>query len=113
MSLFNTITFLQAQPQGNFLFSFAPLLFMVVIFYFLLIRPQQKRQKELNNMLSQLKKGDKVLTSGGMFGLIERVKDDGVLVLKIADNVKIEVAKTAVTTLVKGSGQPQEVEAKK
>ncbi len=113
MSFYNMITFMQAQQQGGLLFSFAPLLFMVVIFYFLLIRPQQKRQKELKTMLDQLKKGDRVLTSGGIYALIERVKDDGVLVVKVADNVKIEVAKSAVTALVKGSGQSQETVAKK
>ena len=115
MSFLNTVTFLQAQaqPQGGLLFSFAPLLFMVVIFYFLLIRPQQKRQKQHNTMLTQLKKGDKVLTSGGIYGLIERVREDGVLVVKVADNVKVEMAKSAVSTVVKGSGEAQEAEAKK
>jgi len=116
MSLLNFVPLLQAtgqSQQGNFLFSFAPLLFMIVIFYFLLIRPQQKKQKEHKNMLSQIKKGDRVLTNGGILGLIERVKDDGNLIIKVADNVKIEFAKSSVASLIKGSGQEQVVVAKK
>jgi len=116
MSLLNFMPLLQAtgqSQQGNFLFSFAPLLFMIVIFYFLLIRPQQKKQKEHKNMLSQIKKGDRVLTNGGILGLIERVKDDGNLIIKVADNVKIEFAKSSVASLIKGSGQEQEAVAKK
>lgn len=111
MSLFNFVPLMQASQgasaQGGLFVSFAPLLFMILIFYFLLIRPQQKKQKELKNMINQLKKGDKVLTSGGIFGLIERVKDDGTLVIKVADNIKMEFAKSAVSSLVKNSGQEQ------
>lgn len=117
MSLFDVFPLLQAtgqaQPQGGLMFSFAPLLFMIVIFYFLLIRPQQKKQKEHQSMLSQLKKGDRILTSGGLYGLIERVKDDGTLVIKIADNVKVEFAKSAVASVVKNSGQNQKQETAK
>jgi len=111
MSLFEFFPLLQATGQaqgGGMLFSFAPLLFMIVIFYFLLIRPQQKKQKIHQNMLSELKKGDRILTSGGIFGLIERIKDDGTLVVKIADNVKVEFAKSSISSVVKNSSQNQE-----
>jgi len=109
MNLFDSIVFLQAaKQQGSLFFSFAPLLFMILIFYFLLIRPQQKKQKAHQSMLSELKKGDRVLTSGGIIGLIERVKDDGNLLIKVADNVKLEFAKSSVSSIVR-AGVEQKV----
>jgi preprotein translocase subunit YajC len=76
-----------------------PILGMLVIFYFLMIRPQQKRQKEVQKMLSAVKKGDRVLTASGLYGVVSGVKDD-VVVLQIADNVKVEMLKSAVTGVV-------------
>lgn len=76
-----------------------PILGMLLIFYFLMIRPQQKRQKEVQKMLSAVKKGDRVLTASGLYGTVAGVKDD-VLVLQIADNVKVEMVKSAVTGVV-------------
>ncbi len=70
-----------------------------VIFYFLLIRPQQKKQKQHQNMLESIKKGDRVVTSGGMYGTVIGVKDN-VVVLKIADEVKVEFAKSAISSIV-------------
>ena len=82
-----------------------PILGMLLIFYFLMIRPQQKRQKEVQKMLSGVKKGDRVLTASGLYGTVSGVKDD-VLVLQIADNVKVEMVKSAVTGVVsQGSGE--------
>ena len=75
-----------------------PILGMLVIFYFLMIRPQQKRQKELQKMLSAIKKGDRVLTASGMYGVVAGVKDD-IVVLKIAEDVKVEMLKSAVTAV--------------
>jgi len=75
-----------------------PILGMLVIFYFLMIRPQQKRQKELQKMLSAIKKGDRVLTASGMYGVVAGVKDD-IVVLKIAEDVKVEMLKSAVTAI--------------
>ena len=103
-----TILFLAQQaapagpppPQPNMLTSFLPFVFMIVIFYVLLIRPQQKRQKEHQRLLSALKTGDKVVTSGGIHGLIANVKESTVL-LKVADNVKIEVDKTAISNVTR------------
>lgn len=106
MNLFDSIILAQAapaQPQGggNMLVSFLPLVLMFVIFYFLLIRPQQKRQKEHQNMLKALKKGDKVATSGGMIGTVWGV-DDNKVVLKVGeDEVKLEFEKSAITTVLK------------
>lgn len=81
-----------------------PLLFVVlatfVIFYFILIRPQQKKQKELQKTIEALKKGDRVMTTGGIFGTVVGLKDN-ILVLKIDENTKIEIIKNAVANVVK------------
>ncbi len=76
----------------------APLLLMFVIFYFLLLRPQQKRQKEHREMLSRLKKGDRVVTRGGLIGVIDSLTDDEA-VLEIADRVKVRVQRAQVNQL--------------
>ncbi|MDX2080302.1 MAG: preprotein translocase subunit YajC [Terrimicrobiaceae bacterium] len=90
-----------AQPQQpNFLVSMMPLIFIFVIFYFLLIRPQQKRQKEHEKLVSALKTGDEVVTNAGIHGTIANVKDKTVIV-KVADNVKIEFDRAAIVTVVK------------
>ena len=93
-----------AQAQGatevNPFLSFAPLLFIFVIFYFLIIRPQQKRQGELQKTIEGLKKGDRVVTTGGLIGTVMSIQNDYV-VIKVGDNenFKIEVLKTAITGL--------------
>ena len=81
-----------------------PILGMLLIFYFLMIRPQQKRQKEIQKMLGAIKKGDRVLTASGLYGVVFGVKDD-VVVLQIADNVKVEMLKSAVTGVVAPGGE--------
>ena len=78
------------------LLQFVPIF---LILYFLLIRPQQQRQKALQKLLKELKKGDRVLTSGGMFGTVVGV-DDAKVVLKIADDIKAEFAKSAVVQVL-------------
>lgn len=75
-----------------------PILGMLLIFYFLMIRPQQKRQKEIRKMLDAVKKGDRVLTASGLYGVVAGIKDD-IVVLKIADDVKVEMLKSAVTAV--------------
>ena len=98
----------QAQPaapapaQGGGIISFVPLILIFVIMYFMLFRPQKKRQQEQQRLVSALKTGDKVVTNAGIHGLIANVKETTVL-LKVADNVKIEVEKSAVTNIVKES----------
>ena len=89
-----------AADQPNPLMSFAPLVFIFVIFYFLLIRPQQKRQQEVSKMIEGLKKGDRVVTSGGVIGTVTTLQSDYV-VLKVGenDNTKMEVLKSAITGL--------------
>jgi preprotein translocase subunit YajC len=89
-------------PAPNPLMSFLPLIFIFVIFYFLLIRPQQKKQKEHAKLVAGLKTGDKVITTAGIHGLITNVKDNTVTI-KVADNVKIEFDKNAVVTVSRSS----------
>ena len=81
------------------LMSFAPLILMFVVLYFLMIRPQMKRQKDLRNMLAAVAKGDEVVTSGGLVGKINKVSDAYVSI-EIADNVEITVQKGAITTVL-------------
>jgi preprotein translocase subunit YajC len=81
-----------AQGQGGGLLSFLPLILIFVIFYFLLIRPQQKRAKEHKQMIDSVKRGDKVILSGGEYGVIEEVKANTVVV-KIAENVRVRYGK--------------------
>jgi preprotein translocase subunit YajC len=110
--MISTILFLaqqqagQAQSGGLWYMQLLPFAFIFVIFYFLLIRPQQKRQKEHQQLLSNLKTGDKVVTSSGIHGLIANVKDTTFLV-KVADNVKIEVDKNAIASVSKSVDQPK------
>ena len=89
-----------APPQPSLIGSLMPLLFIGVIFYFLLIRPQQKRQKEHRALIAALKTGDQVVTAAGIHGIVANVKETTV-VLKIAENVKIEVDRDAIARVAK------------
>ena len=92
----------EAPPAPNPIMTFLPLIFIFVIFYFLLIRPQQKKAKEHSKLVSSLKSGDKVITTAGIHGLITNVKETTVTI-KVADNVKIEFDKAAVVTVQKAA----------
>lgn len=81
------------------LVSFLPILLIFVIFYLLLILPQQRKQKQHASMINSLKKGDQILTSSGMYGTVVDVKEQKI-VLKIADEVKIEIIKSAVAAVI-------------
>ncbi len=84
--------------MSNLLHFMVLMAVIYLIFYFLLIRPQSKKQKQHEEMLNNLRKGDRVITSGGIYGIVSRVKDE-VVVLQVAENVRIDVAKSAITTL--------------
>jgi len=86
-------------PGGGFGF-FVPFIFIFVIMYFVLFRPQKKRQQEQQRLVASLKTGDRVVTNAGIHGLIANVKETTVIV-KVADNVKIEMEKSAVTNVLK------------
>ena len=86
--------------------QFIPLILIFVIFYFFLIRPQQKKAKDHKNMVNALKRGDKIITSGGIFGTVERIMDDDKIEVTISDNVSIELVKsTGIQALVNSPDQ--------
>jgi preprotein translocase subunit YajC len=89
------------SPGGGIGF-FVPLIFIFIIMYFVMIRPQKKRQDQQKKLIGSLKTGDRVVTNAGIHGLISNVKDTTVIV-KVADNVKIEMEKSAITTVLKAS----------
>lgn len=86
----------QTSSQGIGLFL--PFILVIGIFYFLIIRPTRQRQKSLEDLINGLKNGDKVITNGGLFGTIAKVKDS-TFVLKVADQVKVEISKNAIASL--------------
>jgi preprotein translocase subunit YajC len=96
-SVLNLILMAPANGQSgsNPMFSLIFMLLIIVVFYFFMIRPQVKRQKELTNFRNSLKKGDKVITTGGIYGKISEI-NDATIVLEIADEVRIKVDKSAV-----------------
>ena len=92
----------QQVPGGGIGSLFVPLIFIFIIMYFVMIRPQKKRQEQQQKLISSLKTGDRVVTNAGIHGLISNVKENTVLV-KVADNVKIEMEKSAITNVLKES----------
>lgn len=85
--------------SGGLIATFLPFIAIIAIFYFLIIRPQSKKRKETEKMLSALKKGDKVVTIGGLHGTIQSVKESTVII-KADDNVKLEFLRSAVSSIV-------------
>ena len=79
--------------------TFLPLILIFVVFYFLLIRPQQRKVKQHKEMLANLKRGDKIVTSGGIIGTINKVADNRELTLEVAENVEIKIASGMVADL--------------
>ena len=100
--------FLLAQQTGSqvgMFTGFLPILLIIGIFYLLIYRPMRRRQKALETMIAGLKNGDKVITSGGVYGTVAGIRDHSVL-LKVADQVKIEVAKASISSLQSTPGDP-------
>jgi len=95
----------ESNPTGQMLQMVGMFVILGVMFYFLLIRPQSKQRKEHDNMLKNVKTGDQILTSGGIYGIVTNVKEKSLMV-KIADNVKVEITKSALTAVVKKSDEP-------
>ena len=90
----------QAGDAANPIFGFLPIVLLFVIFYFLLIRPQQQNQKKRKEMLSSIQKGDRVVTIGGVYGMVKEIKEDTVIV-RIADNVNVKMARVGIDRVVK------------
>lgn len=88
-----------AQQPPNALFQFAPLVFLLVLFYFMLIRPQMKRGKEHKDMLGKLAKGDEIVTSGGLAGTVRDIGEN-YLTVEIADNVSVKLQKSAIASVL-------------
>jgi len=88
-----------AMGTGATLMSLLPMVLIFAIFYFFLIRPQVKKQKEMDRMISQLKKGDKVIAAGGIYATINKI-EDSIISLEIAENTKIKVSKSSITEVL-------------
>ncbi|AEF85175.1 preprotein translocase, YajC subunit [Treponema primitia ZAS-2] len=96
--------------SGSIISTFVPFILIIGIFYFLIIRPQNKKQKETQKMLNAIKKGDKIVTIGGIHGVIQTVKESTVVV-KIDESVKVEFSRSAIATVVAdGGGKAEKVE---
>jgi preprotein translocase subunit YajC len=100
-------------PAGFDLISLMPLVLIFVVFYFLLIRPQQKKMKAHRELIAALKRGDKVLTAGGIIGTVVKVEDDNTLLVEIAKDIRVRVARSTISELLdkppaaKGPAQAQ------
>jgi preprotein translocase subunit YajC len=86
------------EGSGSSMLSFLPLVAIIAIFYFLILRPQNKKQKETQKMLSAVKKGDRVVTIGGIHGVIQSVKESTVII-KVDENVKLEFNRNAISSV--------------
>ena len=87
--------------NGQGIAQFIPLILIFVIFYFFLIRPQQKRAKDHLAMVAGLKRGDEVITSGGIIGIVERVMEDDRIEVVLGGSVKVQIIKSTITSLLK------------
>ncbi|MDR1105226.1 MAG: preprotein translocase subunit YajC [Treponema sp.] len=110
---------LMAAPQPaegggptSFITSLLPFAAIIAIFYFLIIRPQSRKQKETKRMLEALKKGDRIVTIGGIRGVIQSVRESTVI-LKVDDNVKIEFSRSAISSVESAAKEPEKIEESK
>ncbi len=102
--LFSGLVLSQAQPSagnstGQMISTLVTFALIFVIMYFLIIRPQNKKQKEMQKMVDALKKGDKVVTIGGIHGTVASVKENGSVIVKVDDDCKLEFSKSAIATV--------------
>jgi preprotein translocase subunit YajC len=100
----NAIALLQSSGAAATLVQFVPIIAIGLVFYFLVIAPANKQRAKTQEMLSALKKGDRVLTTGGIYGTVQGVEPDAVY-LKIAENVKVKVARSAISGLIAGEAE--------
>ncbi len=93
----------QSPAKGGDIFSaLLPFLLLIGAFYFFILRPASKQRKQLQNLIKNLKNGDRVITTGGIYGVVVAVKEKSII-LKVAENVKIEISKNAIAGLQQGS----------
>ncbi len=113
--LFSTPAFAQAAgaPAGpGLLESLAPLLLIVVVFWFLILRPQNKKMKEHREMVNNVRRGDTVVTAGGLIGKVAKVKDDNEIDVDFGDGVRMRVVKSTLSD-VRAKGEPAKTDEKK
>ncbi len=91
-----------SDPQGSMISTLIMFALIIAIFYFMIIRPQSKQRKDREKMLSAVKKGDKVVTAGGIHGSVAGA-DEKIILVEIADNVKVKMDRTAITAIVRES----------
>lgn len=105
--MFITPAFAQGVPGGgsDFMLQLVPILLMFVIFYFLLFRPQQQRAKQHREMVGNIRRGDTVVTAGGIIGKVTKVRDDNEIEVEIADQTRVRVVKATVAE-VRAKGEP-------
>ena len=106
--MFTTPAFAQATGTpgaGDFVGMILPLVMIMVVFWFLLIRPQQKRAKEHKELVGKVNRGDTIVTNGGLIGKVSKVVDERELLVEIADNVKVRVARSGIAD-VRAKGEP-------
>lgn len=96
--------FLEAAGAGSG-FTMLPILLIIPVLYLVMIRPQQKRQKQWQGMLAAIKPGDRITTAGGVRGIILSIKDDAIIIRVAPDGIKMEVAKNAIASVTTDSGQ--------
>jgi len=89
-----------AADGGNALMQFLPFILIIAVFYFLMIRPQQKRAKEHRNMVENLRRGDNVVTSGGIVAKVSKVIDDNEIELEISSGVKVKIIRSTISTVI-------------
>ena len=99
-----------APGAGDLFTMLVPMALIMVVFYFLLIRPQQKRLKQHQEMIGNVRRGDTIVTSGGLVGKVSRVTDDNEVLVDIAENVQVRVVKSAISD-VRVKGEPVKSEA--
>ena len=87
--------------NGQGIAQFIPLILIFVIFYFFLIRPQQKRVKDHKLMVENLKRGDEIITSGGILGTVDKIMEDDRVEVLIGDNIKVQIIRSTITSLLK------------
>lgn len=105
--MFITPAYAQGLGGGDAFTSFLPIILIFVVFYFLLIRPQQRKMKQHREMLGQVKRGDRVLTGGGILGTVTRVKDEtDEVTVEIADGIKVDILRGTISDVIRDTSTP-------
>lgn len=102
MNIYHVIAMSPQGGEGNPLFTLLPFLLIILIFYFMILRPQQKRQKEREQLLNSVKKGDKVITAGGLHGTVVGIEEK-IILIQVADNVKMKFDRTAIASITRAA----------